>query len=275
LAKTPFILDESQLGATGFFRYYLTDQVSVRGGLAYGKISGDDLNKETSFRRNLSFESDIMEVSAVATYDIFDVAYENFVPYVYGGVAYFKHNPKADLNGTMVELQPLGTEGQGIAGFGNPYSLGQISVPFGAGAKMRITDDFLIMTDYGARKTFTDHLDDVSRLEYVDPNVFQSAYGATDPGRLGLLQQLAYRGDELAGGVPYADFQSESIRERFPRNLSDDKDWYYQITVGVSYMFGSKYTNPIEKNRKRVPYRIKTQKKKEKKEKKSSTPSPE
>ncbi|MEC8968226.1 MAG: hypothetical protein VX756_03685, partial [Bacteroidota bacterium] len=45
-----------------------------------------------------------------------------------------------------------------------PYSLSQISIPFGIGAKLNLSNRVAISLEYGMRKTFTDFLDDVSGL---------------------------------------------------------------------------------------------------------------
>lgn len=66
-----------------------------------------------------------------------------------------------------VELQPLTTEGQGMEGFDSPYSLTQISIPFGLGVKFSVNKFVSIGLEWGLRKTFTDYIDDVSK-DYVD-----------------------------------------------------------------------------------------------------------
>ena len=42
------------------------------------------------------------------------------------------------------------------------YSLIQFAIPIGGGIKIAINKSFNIILEYGARKTFTDYLDDVS-----------------------------------------------------------------------------------------------------------------
>tara|TARA_B100000123_G_C25352286_1_gene263346 strand:- start:74 stop:508 length:435 start_codon:yes stop_codon:yes gene_type:complete len=74
-------------------------------------------------------------------------------------------NPKAKYDGEWIELQPLTTEGQGTSQNNKkPYSLSQISIPFGIGAKLNLSNRVAISLEYGMRKTFTDFLDDVSGL---------------------------------------------------------------------------------------------------------------
>ena len=77
-------------------------------------------------------------------------------------------------NGTP--LQELGTEGQGTTSFQNrkPYSLTQLSIPFGGGVKIGVSDDFNIIIEYGLRKTFTDYIDDVSTTYAGIPSEFDN-----------------------------------------------------------------------------------------------------
>ena len=65
-------------------------------------------------------------------------------------------------------MQNLGTEGQGTTSFPNrkKYAITQLSIPFGGGVKIGVSENFNIILEYGLRKTFTDYLDDVS-MTYV------------------------------------------------------------------------------------------------------------
>jgi hypothetical protein len=138
-----------------------------------------------------------------------------WTPYIYAGVAVYMHNPQAiapakDLQGNAlpdagqyVDLQPLGTEGQystlnsSDANYGiKPYSLTQISIPFGIGARFRLNEVMDLSADIGFRYTFTDYLDDVS-ANYVNLGLLKSP----------LAQAMSYRTNELPGyplngGVP-------------------------------------------------------------------------
>jgi len=250
LAKNPFVLSETQLGGSIFFRYHIDDQFTVKVSGSMGRIAGEDSNKSTSANRNMHFRSLIKEFAVQAGYDFGDIYVDDFVPYIQAGLGVFHHNPQAERNGTWIALQPLGTEGQGIPGYGDKYDLVQFSVPFGGGVKWKMNENIILSVDYGARKTFTDHLDDISRLEYVPASILiQNGPDAVD---------LAYHADEI-GGRPYSDFESANVRATDVRNLSQKKDWYYLIGIGGSYylpFFGDRDRNPIKRNRKRVPYRL-------------------
>ena len=66
-------------------------------------------------------------------------------------------------------MQPLNTEGQGLASFPNrtPYSLFSGSVLGGIGIKFLLNENLTLGIDISANYTFTDYLDDVSTT-YAD-----------------------------------------------------------------------------------------------------------
>jgi hypothetical protein len=148
-----------------------TRRLSLRGNISYGTIEGNDyLNASYSEKdiyrkvRNLSFKSNIWEVKADVIVDLirFWGKYEkrhDYVPYVFAGIAYFHHNPRArtpaSMGGRYVDLQPLALEGK-------HYSLNQIALPVGLGFRYKIDKRIDVAFEIGLRFTFTDYLDDVS-----------------------------------------------------------------------------------------------------------------
>lgn len=131
-------------------------------------------------------------------------------------------NPMTEYNGEMIELQPLGTEGQGSnLNPNSPYSLTQFAIPFGVGIKLNLSRGVAISLEYGLRKTFTDYLDDVGG-NYVDQVALSAANGD-------LAARLA---DRSIGG-----FQAVG-----PRGNSATNDWYN--------IFGAMITFPLGKESK-------------------------
>ena len=159
----------------GFFRYNVNNYVAARLNVYYGNISGDDAKANTQERedRNLSFKSSMLEFGLTGEFNILGYQPYNleriFSPYLFAGVAVFRYNPKTFYDGRWVELQPLGTEGQGLSSQPDRdfYSLTELAVPFGIGAKYAINDHWNLGLELGYRLTFTDYLDDVSTT-YVD-----------------------------------------------------------------------------------------------------------
>lgn len=155
-------------------------------------------------------------------------------PYVGGGIGFFKFNPKTMYNGQEIELQPLGTEGQGLAGYGQKYSLFQMVVPISAGVKITPSNRrYSISLDFNYNFTFTDYLDDVSTV-YAKQSDFQAAYQTADPSKYALVSALADRsaaknapGDKRGGSQNDDFFLTGQIK--FSYYLSNtSKDSYYK-----------------------------------------------
>lgn len=248
MSKTPFVLEEAKPAGAVFGEFKIGSKFGINGSLLYGKISGDDLNVEGTYKRNLRFESNVFEFAVKGSYDILDPVFNRVVPYAYAGAALFHHNPTTELEGETIELQPLGTEGQGLEGNAAPYSLWAFSVPLGGGVKYQLNDEIQLRADFGARMTFTDYLDDLSGPEYADPQELLEGNGE-------IAYQLAYRGDEIDTDYPdsYSEFSDEEVRNKFLRSSGEYNDWYYLFGIGASYTFGGSKSK-IPKNRKGVPY---------------------
>ena len=130
--------------------------------------------------RGLHFRSPIYELSGQIEFNFLPYQSGNplytWTPFVYTGISIFSFNPQAEnINGEWVDLQELGTEGQGTTtefdgNTRSKYSLIQFSIPIGGGLKIAVNENFNIVLEYGARKTFTDYLDDVSTT-YAGPNI--------------------------------------------------------------------------------------------------------
>lgn len=213
--------------------YELADQLMIRGGFTYAKVSGHDRfsKKDVLRMRNLSFESKIKELSLTGEFYINNLYYRRYSPYLFGGIALFHFNPYTfDSAGSKVFLKPLSTEGQGIPGYRQkPYSLLQVSFPFGAGIKYALTDNIRIGAELGFRKTFTDYLDDVS-TSYADPNDLLNARGP-------LSVSLSYRGDEVSDGNPAYPAKGEQ------RGGEQFKDLYYFTGLNITFRIGGKKTS--------------------------------
>ena len=224
----------------------LYPRVTGRLALAYGRLLGDDAKSaeasdpEQRFRRNrnMNFRNDILELSAVGIVDLIEnrntyLKRPDFVPYVFGGIAGFYHNPKGEYtDGRFVSLQPLGTEGQNVAGSDKkPYSKAQFSIPFGAGVRYRINRNFDASLEIGFRKTFTDYLDDVS-TEYagVDLGTPEANYF----GGFGSNSITASTAGEFSG------FGKKGGK----RGTANEDDWYVQTGISLNYILIPRIKNP-------------------------------
>lgn len=244
-------------------RYALMAQYlygSVKGADSESADPADLSNGIYRYKRNLSFQNQINELSVVGIFDLFEnqqtyMSRVKWTPYAYLGIAVFFHNPQAkapatDLEGNpladagkLVDLQPLGTEGQHAtlqptdANYGiTPYSLVQVAIPFGLGARFRLTDVLDLSADVGFRYTFTDYIDDVS-ANYVDLSRL-----AGNP----LAQAMSYRTNELPGypmnpvasGIPGVNVES-GYGSEYPDNKRGGKkqnDIYMVTSIRLTYI---------------------------------------
>ena len=198
-------------------------RVVIKSELVLGNIRADDArnrNDTMKLNRNLHFRSPIYELSGQVEFNFLPYETGNslypFTPFIFVGVSLFRFNPKAEANnGEWVELQPLGTEGQGTTSFQDrkKYALTQFSIPMGGGFKIAINKTFNIILEYGIRKTFTDYLDDVS-TSYIGGNLI-------DMSPLGIEMS-----DKSLNGPQAKDFQ---------RGDSKDKDWYAFTGITLSF----------------------------------------
>ena len=200
--------------------YDLSEKFSVRSGVTFGDISGDDKYGRNRLR-NLSFTSALTEVNVGLEYYITRLKDHALTPYIFGGVAIYHFNPyTTDTSGKKYFLRPLSTEGEGFVQGKNYYNLTQFAIPFGAGVKLSLTDNINVGIEVGLRKLFTDYLDDVSTT-YVDENLLLNNRG--DKAVL-----LAYRGNELKNGGSYPPGGTL-------RGGSTRKDWYYFTGLTASF----------------------------------------
>jgi hypothetical protein len=205
--------------------YQISPRINLRAGFTYAKVKGaDSLSKQEDIvLRNLNFQTNITEFSLVAEINTFDMNYKRWSPYVFGGLAVYHFNPFTyDQQNNKVYLQPLGTEGQGIAGYSHKYSLTQLALPFGGGIKFNISDKVRIAAEVGLRKLFTDYLDDVSG-NYADPNDL-----LTNNGQQAV--DLYYREDELPFGDP--SYPAKGITRGRPKY----KDYYYITGIHLTFL---------------------------------------
>lgn len=199
--------------------YEITDRLSARSNVTFGKISGDDKQNSKNEIRNLSFSSPVTDIHLGLEYCLLNPYEHSLSPYLFAGISYFTFNPSTkDTAGRHVYLQPLSTEGQGFYQGRQKYKLGQFSIPFGGGVKFAFSENVRLAFEIGLRKTNTDYLDDVSTT-YIDQNILQLNRGSQ-------AVALAFRGDELKTGLVYpADGTQRGGKS---------KDWYYFSGLNLS-----------------------------------------
>ncbi|MDZ4793832.1 MAG: DUF6089 family protein, partial [Bacteroidota bacterium] len=217
-------------GAVGVtINYEFTDRFMLRGGLTYAVVGGADRYSEKADLklRNLSFETSILEFSAIGEYNLLNLDEVRYTPYLFAGLAMFKFDPYTyDAAGQKQMLKPLSTEGQDIAGYADraPYGLTQFAIPFGGGVKFALGDNIRVGIEGGLRKLFTDYLDDVSK-NYIDPADLLAARGSK-------AVELSFRSNEVGGSLVYPGKDQQ-------RGSPKSKDYYYFTGIHLTYRLGT------------------------------------
>ncbi len=200
-----------------FGRFPIGENVRLRIGITAGRLSSAEKDTVRAIPRP-SFQSSLAEASLIG--EFYPLPGGVVQPYVFGGVAAFRFNPQAGFDGGWIDLQPLGTEGQGLENYPAPYKLTQVSLPFGAGVKFVFNETWALGVEFGWRKTFTDHIDDISYNEVTYRDVYEGN---------GTL--AAFYSNPVATGLetdipPY-------------RRGGKHLDWYHVGGVTLSYFLNS------------------------------------
>lgn len=208
------------------YRFTLNPRTTFRTNLLYGKLSGDDSQSklEPNRERNLSFETHLWELAGGIEFNYFpfQIGHDRYngTGYILAQIGLFRMNPTAiGENGNDVELQPLGTEGQGtsLTNRGR-YSLTQLCIPLGVGARMSLGDRASINFEVGLRKTFTDYIDDIGSDFYADREV------------------LAQENGPLAASMSNRSLSNNRFAQR---GDSATKDWYFFSGMMITFRLGS------------------------------------
>jgi len=240
---------QGQLAWSSMIGVKLNDIFKVNAKFMTGKLVGRDSDSKSLDRkkRNLSFESPLYEmgINTEVNINYFLKSLNRFGVNVYytTGISLFKFSPKAFIRNDfgdvkIIDLQPLGTEGQGLSGYGDKYSLTQINIPFGLGFRFHLFDNIEMGIELAPRVTFTDYLDDVSGT-YVSND---ELLAANRP----VAAMVANRMGEFLG-TDLVDVETGAIRGN-----PDNNDWYFFSGIYISYNWGGGYkplkfkTNPID-----------------------------
>lgn len=231
--------DWSNVGPAGGvgLRYNFNERVCLKFGANFGKISADDAGSANTFERarNLSFQSILVDGIAQLEFNFLPYFHgskdQGWTPYLFGGLGVSYFNPKTEIDGELVELRPLGTEGQFK---GDEYFTVSGGWVYGFGLKIDLTYEWSLNLEISGRRVFSDYLDDVSTT-YPEMDDLQDLRGD-------LAVRLSDRSPELQQEDP--DFFTENNIE-FPvggsgrqRGNSSRRDNYVMISVGFMYYFG-------------------------------------
>jgi Domain of unknown function (DUF6089) len=220
--NTNFNLRHPGYAGSAVARYNFNNRLCVKASANLGLIKGNDAWSKNVFeqRRNLSFQSNIRDMSLQGEFNFLPYIHgsrtEAFSPYLMAGASVFGYNPTTDLNGELVELRPLGTEGQFS---NNEYGTSALALLYGGGFKFSFSDKWSMNIEIAARKVYTDYIDDVSG---VYPDV-------RDVKRL--------RGD-IAASLVDRSGEPRIGKAGRQRGNGRNNDAYATINIGVLYYFG-------------------------------------
>ena len=155
-----FAVRHTRPGLGILYRNNINDHLSLRGALHGGWIAGSDKPPYDALaqQRDTAFSTSIAELSAVMEYHFLD----------------WKSNIR------LLRWTPYFFIGAGVSFLGRheeqteSYSRTQPVIPFGIGFKYMVTPVWVLALEGGVRKTFTDHIDNISG---GDPSVRNFEYG--------------------------------------------------------------------------------------------------
>jgi len=222
-----------------FFRKQFGSYIGLKVSGHFAQLGYSDVysKNETQKTRNLSFNTKLFELAVQGDFHFFKFipgqpGYQ-FTPYVTMGAGFFTYDPYAYLAGEKYYLRPLNTEGQGTIAGRKPYSSMALCIPIGVGFKYNVSGQTNVFFEITHRFTGTDYLDDVSTT-YAGKDAFPDLpNGAVSPAFL--LQDRSY---EINGG------NAIGIKDR-QRGLTNQKDQYIFVEVGVSFSLSSYVCPPV------------------------------
>jgi len=215
--EIPMYLDYLYPSIGIFTKVNLHPSLTIRGGLTQARVGANDKNSPYP-ERMLQFRTPITELAV--TGELSPVQFGGYrpkiltAPYLYAGIAAYHFNPQAYFDDSWIDLQPLGTEGQGLPNYGPKYSRFQIAVPMGLGIKFTVRQSWSVGLEFGGRMLFQDHLDDISGdlINHLD------IYNGNGP--------IAAR---------LSNPEMTEPRELIYRRGGEFKDWYYIGAVTFSF----------------------------------------
>ena len=178
------------LGVIG--KYVFNYKWSVRPGVYFSSLKGDDFSSGDAWRENIrraSFSTELTEISFIAEFEPFGEerylggrGFRKLVsPYFFAGIGLAIIKPEPDFSKTS-----------GSADFlmkvGLDENAGKIKshfvLPLGAGVKFDLSEWWNVSLEMGARATFTDYLDGLSEAGNPDANDWYYFTGITVLRRL-------------------------------------------------------------------------------------------
>lgn len=216
-------ISQSHPGFGAYLRYDFSNMFSTKLQFLNLEVSGMDSKAKADWQRtrDLHFKSKVQELAILAQINLKGFITEfpgRWNPYISFGFAFFKFNPKALYNGSWIELQTLGTEGQGLPNYHLKYKRTNLGLTAGFGLRYFISPKFSSSLEFLTRQTLTDYLDDAS-THYVDYDILRTMSG----------QAAA----DLGNKIKAADGSQRANQV--------DKDWYSSLMISFAYHIGKDF----------------------------------
>ena len=215
--NNPLLL--SGINAGIFVKRNFSEYLGVRFNYNFGQIKGDDANSNNAqFRaRNLSFKTNLTELSAIADFNFFGFPLNGdqrrITPYVFAGAGLLIFDPRKKIEGNIYHLTDYKTEGQE-----QPYKDKVLTIPYGLGIKYQRNGGFSVFSEIGYRSPNTDYLDDVS------------GYYSEKPALVNVGGELINLSDPSTNYAGIPGTQRGDLRKR---------DNYLFVSIGISITFVS------------------------------------
>lgn len=151
--ETPF--RSVKPAASAFYRYNFHSRLALKGSIQYARIAGDDALSEFDYQtlRNQQFSTDMLGASAFVEFNFLHfeqtVRHRYATPYIGAGLGFMLVDFKLAAN-----------------------TLENITIPFGLGVKIGLTERLAMGLEYTLHKTFRDDLDKISDWRYNSSGSF-------------------------------------------------------------------------------------------------------
>lgn len=229
------------------YRYQLGKRFFARAQFSFAYIAGNDALTNEPFRRNrnISFRSPIFELAGMIEFMALDLrsksryqlasksnALEGLHINALFGIGITRFNPQGNFDGIWYDLRPLRTEGQGLEGGPEPYSLFTAVIPMGFRIGYEINKSWTVGLEIIHRITFTDYMDDVSGV-YYDNDIIRQNLGDV----------AAHFADPSLGLYIDADGNERPLNSTatgLQRGNPDDNDAYMTALLTATYSFSQK-----------------------------------
>lgn len=218
-----FGIKENNPGGGLLLRYHIDNHIALRTNLLYGEITGKDANYDEINRkeRNFSFYAPVAEGSVLVELDFLGGRrwkddgsfHKTFSPYIFGGAGYALTKPNTDYN----EPNNLSIRGAIIEDQSN-IKKGQFIMPLGIGARMDLTENWILGIETGLRVTFNDYLDGISASGNTRK---RDTYSMT---ALTLTYRFPYASDKDRDGVPDSEDACPDAKGTEASNGCPDSD---------------------------------------------------